>query len=78
MNIEKHNIPVLRYRDKDENPTCAINIQRGEYCIFERTSNFGQVSRCGVTDAVIERRMVNNAPTGSLIPCEDCIVWTDR
>ena len=40
---EQHTIhlPVIRYRDKAGNPTCAVDFETGDVCQFYRTQRLG-------------------------------------
>ncbi len=45
---EQHTIhlPVIRYRDKAGNPTCAADFQTGDVCKFYRTQRLGIGETC--------------------------------
>ena len=79
----KIKIEVTRYTDPQGNPTCAINFAKGEVCEFYRTQRFGTLETClfakdnGKYYEYLGRRF-DNGKTGSLIPCENCLVWRKK
>ena len=79
---EKVNIECVRYKDKENNPTCACNFETGEVCQFYRTQRFGCNETClfaseinyrGLTE-IIHRR---GNGQGTLIPLENCPLWKE-
>ncbi len=74
-------ISITAFKDGDE-PCCARNFEKGEVCVFYRTSHMGTREHCGVchnadgSPQTLERRGEDR--TGTLIPCRDCPVWNSR
>ena len=67
-------IKIIRYRDKNNLPTCAINFQTGETCQFLGTAKFGSIEKCILTYRDLFRR---NKGMGTLIPDPACPLWRD-
>jgi hypothetical protein len=85
---EHHTIhlPVIRYRDKDGNPTCATDFETGDVCKFYRTQRLGTIETCVFAEAysnskyaaAMERRDSPQGPgMGTLIPGVWCPVWSE-
>lgn len=78
MSSEDFAFKVKRYRDKENNPTCAIDFQTGEICIFYRTQRFGCNETCvfavdrGNYYQTMQRRKKGE---GTLIPLKQCPIW---
>ena len=86
---EHHTIhlPVVRYRDAAENPTCAADFETGEVCTFYRTQRLGTGETCVFAETgshskyadTIERRDGVHGPgMGTLIPGDWCPVWEPK
>lgn len=79
--IEKTTMKVERYRDNDNEPTCAINFETGDVCIFYGTRSFGCLETCWFSDQSdkkwrsLQRR---GKGVGTLIPLKDCPVWKEN
>jgi hypothetical protein len=79
---EKISLEFERYRDKDNNPTCACSFEASnfEVCKFYRTQNFGTHESCifapegykGIMQR-LDRREPNKL--GTLIPGDWCPLW---
>lgn len=85
---EPHTIhlPVVRYRDKDGNHTCATDFKTGEVCEFYRTQRMGTWETCLFSPAdglpyheSMQRRTDEEAgpDMGTLIPGAWCPVWKE-
>lgn len=83
---EQHTIhlPVIRYRDKSGQPTCAADFQTGDVCQFYRTQRMGVGETCLFAETgsysryadTMKRREGSEGPgMGSLIPGKWCPVW---
>jgi len=74
---EVFDLPVLRYRSKDNDITCAANFKTGEVCQFYMTSNFGTKELCFFDEdnRLFRRDHVTGKGHGSLIPCKKCPLW---
>ena len=83
---EQHTIhlPVIRYRDKAGNPTCAADFETGEVCKFYRTQRLGTSETCvfaetgshsKYADTMERRDGVHGPGMGTLIPGDWCPVW---
>lgn len=74
LDSEVVRLPIRRYRDPDEQPTCAAHFETGDVCIFYRTCHFGTAELCALdtTDSRLCRR---DDDRGSLIPSDGCLVW---
>ena len=84
--VEHHSIPVVRYRDAQGQPTCAIDFPGGKVCEFYRTQRFGFNETCLFAEgaagarytATMQRRTGKDRDgTGTLIPLATCPVWRD-
>jgi len=73
---EEKQITVKAYRDKDGLPTCAASFPSGQVCMFLYHVKFGTMEICSVAQSPLQRRGQDQC--GSLIPCENCIVWKGR
>ena len=75
---EPASLQIVRYRDADGNPTCAIDFQTGRVCAFYGTQQFGQRETCWFAEKsgrkwdAVQRR---NGGLGTLIPIPLCPVW---
>lgn len=75
---EASSIPIVRYRDKDGNPTCAVDFPAGKVCVFCATQKFGCSETCLFADkdgqrwAEMQRR---DGGYGTLIPLQTCPIW---
>jgi hypothetical protein len=71
-------LKVVRYRDPDGNPTCAMDFDKGLICQFYQTERFGVSETCvfaplrGRYRDRLERR---DEGKGFLIPLKECPVW---
>ena len=83
---EHHTIhlPVIRYRDKAGNQTCAADFQTGDVCTFYRTQRMGVGETCvfaetasnsKYADNMVRRDGVQGPGMGTLIPGAWCPVW---
>lgn len=72
-NKEIFNFEIIRYRDKEDNPTCARNFYTQDVCVFYRTQRFGTEEVCCLTDNALKRRRKDNM--GYLIPGVACPIW---
>ncbi len=77
---EPYNLEVTRYRDKEGNPTCAIDFGSGKVCIFYGTQKFGCSETCWFADryrrwSPLQRR---KGGAGTLIPIANCPLWKDH
>ena len=83
---EQHTIhlPVIRYRDKAGNPTCAADFETGDVCKFYRTQRLGTGETCvfaetgshsKYADNMMRRDGVQGPGMGTLIPGDWCPVW---
>ncbi len=71
--IEQRTITINAYRDKEGRPTCAKNVQTGEYCKFLRITYYGLRDICALAD---DGTMLDRYDEyGCTIPGKDCIVW---
>ena len=71
-------IEVVFYRDSENNPTCAIDFNKGEVCKFYRTQRFGTNETCVFSDQNGKYAQTLNRRKdglGTLIPCENCPIW---
>lgn len=77
---ERYELPVIRFRDKDDNPTCAANFSTGEVCMFYGTQRMGSNETCwfeiscghGKFGRPLLRRKQGK---GTLIPLAECPIW---
>ena len=74
-NKEIFNFEIIRYRDKEDNPTCARNFNTQAVCVFYRTQRFGKEEVCCLTNDTLKRRGKDNM--GCLIPGAACPVWKE-
>ena len=85
---EQHTIhlPVIRYRDKAGNPTCAADFETGDVCKFYRTQRMGVSETCvfaetcahsRYADMMQRRNGLGGRGTGTLIPGKWCPVWSE-
>jgi len=77
---EQHQITITRYRDRDGNPTCAINFETGEICPFYGSYSFGCRETCWFADQSNKRWQPlsrRKDGIGSLIPHSECPVWRE-
>ncbi len=85
---ERHTIhlPVIRYRDKAGNPTCAADFETGDVCKFYRTQRMGTSDTCvfaetgahsRYADMMQRRNGFGGRGTGTLIPGKWCPVWSE-
>ena len=73
--VEKIQLTFERYRDKDNQPTCASNFSEHKVCKFYATRKFGTVELCVFhTEQMLERR---NSHYGTLIPVKNCPMWSE-
>ncbi len=77
MQHETVNIPVIRFRDPQGRPTCAVNFETGEHCRFLAVTHMGTREVCAfhVEPEPLYRRDLG---LGSLEPCNLCPLWTDN
>lgn len=86
MNYEKEEValPVSRYRDREGNPTCAVDFRSGEVCPYLMGSNFGTREHCfwdlkrseSRKYPLLKRRHGVTGPgDGTLIPQSKCPLW---
>ena len=75
MTAEVTLIDVVRYRDKDGEPTCCADVRTGDVCRFLSRSRFGTQEQCALMSGQLERR---KAGQGTLIPAAGCLVWVQR
>jgi len=75
---EEIKIPFIRYRDNNEQQTCACNIKTKEYCAFLQTTFFGTKEVCGFNNAILNRRSSDDGQEGlgTIIPDKNCIMWS--
>lgn len=82
MTEEYFSLVIKRYRDNDGNPTCAMSFDTGAVCVFLGTAKFGLCDVCTYQNhagADLERRDLPEAHgVGSLIPTEQCPLWTAK
>ena len=87
MSKERIRVEIVRYRDKEGQPTCALNFQSWDVCKFLGTRKFGQEGVCMLCpDAVLLRRLGTGCDT--LIPLafteskaervRACVAWRDE
>lgn len=83
---EQHTIhlPVIRYRDKAGNPTCAVDFETGDVCQFYRTQRLGTGETCVFAETGAHSKFADNMERrdgvqgpgmGTLIPGDWCPVW---
>lgn len=73
-----HIMEITCYKDEDGNPTCAIDFNTGDVCVFYRTMSFGCKETCVFADdtgrwPIMMRRRKNGE--GTLIPLDKCPIW---
>ena len=72
-------IPFDQYRDKDGEPTCAINFNTNEVCAFYRTQSFGTRETCVFAPSLGDKKQTLNRrgeqSLGTLIPGDFCILF---
>ena len=68
--IETVDLPVRRFRCKSGKPTCALNMEKGEFCQFLLSRRFGTTMVCGVFG-----RDIPYFGRGWPKPLADCPVW---
>lgn len=86
MEKTKIEVEVVRYTDQQGNPTCATNFETGEICEFYRTQRLGTHETCLFSDpdrryqTHLKRRISSKGieGDGTLIPCDNCLVWKRR
>ena len=61
-------LKVKTFTTPDGAPTCATNMQTGEYCMFYGTSHFGTRDECLATGSQISRV----SQGGFTIPVSNC------
>ncbi len=66
-------IEIKEYRSPIGNPTCALNFNTGEVCVFHRTTRMGTTDICALSDGYLDRQ--GTGDLGYLVPCKECIVW---
>jgi len=66
---EVFKLKVHRYRTPEGQPTCAINFEKGDVCMFYRTQRFGTFEVCEFASKRIER------PKDYLAPVDNCPIW---
>jgi len=77
-------LPVVKYRDDNNNPTCAIDFTNGDVCVYYRTQRYGCHETCLFAENLFTesellpqiKRRDNGG--GTLIPGNWCPVWNDR
>ena len=77
-NSEQFYLVITRYRDKNGLPTCAINFETGDICIFYRTQRVGVNETCVFTEDYghyQEKLTRRDGGEGSLIPLKQCPIW---
>lgn len=75
--IEK-TIKLKAYIGKHDRPTCAMNFQTGQFCMFLMTSNFGTREHCALdTQSMLGRERKSNGELGYLIPGRECPIWNE-
>lgn len=75
---EAVNLPVMRYRDSDGNPTCIADARNGSYCPFLTTSGFGTREHCFWLEGSVKSRPQlerRNRGYGTTIPHKECPLW---
>jgi hypothetical protein len=75
MKVEPFSLHILRFYDKDDLPTCAINFAVGQYCHFYGTKTFGTKEVCMYHSQTLSRR---GDGYGSLIPLDNCPLWSQH
>lgn len=74
-------LAVVAYRDKDGEPTCALDFRTGDVCRFYRSQRMGGNETCdfapigdhrGYTEQMDRR---GDGGMGTLIPGHWCPVW---
>jgi len=71
-------VTLVRYRDAEGNPTCAVDFQSGRVCMFYATQRLGCHETCWFADkdarfwATLQRR---NGGKGTLVPLSTCPLW---
>lgn len=79
---ETATMTIDRYRDKNGNPTCAINFETGDVCVFYATQKFGCTATCWFADQCSNKKwqliLRRDNGNGSLIPLADCPIWRDK
>ena len=80
MEDEQFSLVVTRYRDKDGQPTCAVDFNAGRVCTFYATQRFGCDETCIFANkewrywqSLIRRDL----GSGSLIPLACCPLWSE-
>jgi hypothetical protein len=76
--IEEVTIKVRRYRDANNEKTCALSFPDSQICVFLRLTHFGQTEVCLLSKYRFLERRKRDAPTdlyGTLIPGKDCPIW---
>ena len=63
---------LTRYRNRDGEPTCAIDFVLGKVCRFYGTARYGSIDGCILDGQSLRRR---NGGKGTLIPLSTCPVW---
>jgi len=79
MTDEQFLLPVIRYRDKAGNPTCAADFNAGRVCTFYATQRFGCDETCLFANKEFRYWMSLNrrdGGVGSLIPLASCPLWS--
>jgi hypothetical protein len=71
--IERVQISMIRYRDRNNERTCAIDMEAGHVCRFYGVRRMGLQEVCLYAGADLDRR---ESATASLIPCDGCAVWS--
>lgn len=72
--IERVQITMIRYRDRNNERTCAIDMEAGHVCRFYGVRRMGTEEFCMHSGKSLSRRI--ESATASLIPCDGCAVWS--
>jgi len=79
MTTETTTIEVVRYRDPEGRPTCALSFNTEEVCKFFRTQKFGTVDTCLFAEQYYKynesQQRYNDDIYGYMIPLSNCPVW---
>lgn len=75
MQIEEINLKFYRFRDNNNQPTCAVSFIDGLVCHFYDTFFFGTQELCTHQRETLFRR---EDGTGTLIPLNSCPLWNDH